>query len=86
MLQSCYHKLAVTGTLSFHGVYQLISFDAEKNLKNNKAEIKGGFTIKMTQFKIAPPSLMGISSDDAIKIAFYVVYSLIQKSHTWWKK
>jgi len=68
------NKLTVTGTLSFHGVSQVITFEAEKNIVNNKAEIKGSFIFKMTQFKIDPPSLMGIASDDNIKIDFFVVY------------
>lgn len=68
------NKLAVTGTLIFHGVSQLISFEAEKNIINNKAEIKGSFNIKMTQYKIDPPSLMGVPADDDIKIDFDVIY------------
>lgn len=68
------NKLTVAGTLSFHGVSQVITFDAEKKIINNKAEIKGSFIIKMTQYNIDPPSLMGIASDDNIKIDFYVIY------------
>lgn len=68
------NKLKVSGTLSFHGVSRDITFEAEKNIVNNKAEIKGSFIIKMTQYKIAPPALMGIASDDNIRIDFYVVY------------
>jgi polyisoprenoid-binding protein YceI len=66
--------LVVSGTLNFHGVSQLISFKAKKTIIKNKAEITGGFTVKMTQFKIDPPSLMGIATDDEIKINFKVIY------------
>ncbi len=68
------NKLAVTGTLGFHGVSNVISFEAEKNSVNNKVEIKGSFIIKMTQYKIDPPSMMGVAADDDIKIAFYMIY------------
>ena len=68
------NKLKVSGTLSFHGVSRDITFEAEKNIVNNIAEIKGSFIIKMTQYNIDPPSLMGIASDDNIKIDFYVIY------------
>jgi polyisoprenoid-binding protein YceI len=68
------NKLMVTGTLGFHGVNQTISFDADKNIKNDKAEVTGNFIVKMSQFAIKPPSLMGMATDDDIKISFKVVY------------
>jgi len=67
-------KLKVTGTLTFHSVNQPISFEALKKMNKNKAEITGEFSVKMTQFKIDPPSLMGIATDDEIKIAFKIIY------------
>lgn len=68
------NKLTVTGTLNFHGVNQTISFDADKNMINDKAEITGNFIVKMSQFNIKPPSLMGVATDDAIKISFKTIY------------
>ena len=68
------NKLTVTGTLKFHGVSQSISFEATKNTINNKAEITGNFIVKMTQFQIKPPSLMGMATDDDIKMEFKVLY------------
>ena len=68
------NKLAVNGTLNFHGVSQLISFEAEKDIINNKAEIRGSFNIKMTLFKIDPPTLLGIATEDDIKISFNLIY------------
>jgi polyisoprenoid-binding protein YceI len=68
------NKLIVSGTLIFHGVSQLISFDAEKKINNNKAEITGGFTVNMTQFNIDPPSLLGIATDDDIEVTFKTIY------------
>lgn len=68
------NKLSVEGTLSFHGVSKDISFEAEKTKNKNKIEITGGFDIKMTDFNIERPSLMGIAADDDIKITFDVLY------------
>jgi polyisoprenoid-binding protein YceI len=68
------NKLTVTGTLKFHDISQPITFEAEKNTANNKAEITGHFTVQMTQFNIKPPSLMGAATDDEIKLAFKVIY------------
>jgi polyisoprenoid-binding protein YceI len=68
------NKLIVNGTLQFHGVKHNISFDAYKSRNHNKSEIKGAFDIKMTDYKIEPPSLMGISTDDKIHIDFDVFF------------
>lgn len=68
------NKLSVTGTLSFHGVNRDITFEAEKNNKKNKIKVTGGFDIKMTDFNIEKPTLMGVATDDDIKITFDVLY------------
>ncbi len=62
------------GTLMFHGVGQPIIIKGNISKGGNKAEVTGEFTLKMTQFKIDPPSLMGISTDDEFKLTFKVVY------------
>jgi polyisoprenoid-binding protein YceI len=68
------NKLTVTGNLNFHGVNQVISFVANFNNQNNKIEVIGGFSVKITQFNIKPPSLMGMETKDEIKLDFRVVY------------
>ena len=68
------NKLSVEGTLNFHGVNKDISFVAEKSGNKNKIQVTGGFEIKMTDFKDDQPSLMGLDTDDKIKIKFDVVY------------
>jgi len=68
------NKLIVEGTLSFHGLNKDISFKAEKSVTKNKVEVKGGFEIKMTEFNVERPTLMGFATDDEIKITFDVIY------------
>jgi polyisoprenoid-binding protein YceI len=68
------NKLKVTGTLTFHGVSQLIGFDATVNNIKNKLNIEGGFNLNMTKFKIEPPSLLGVSTNEIIKLKFVAVY------------
>lgn len=68
------NKLTVTGTLKFHDVSQPITFEAVKSMINNKAEITGNFTVQMTEFKIKPPSLLGVATDNDIKLSFKVIY------------
>ena len=68
------NKIIVTGTMKFHGVSQPVTFEAEKTMVKDKAEITGNFVVKMTQFQIKPPSLMGVATDDDIKLAFKMIY------------
>ena len=67
-------KLEVTGTLKFHNVSQTISFEATKEMMKAKAKITGEFKVKMTQFNIDPPSLMGMSTKDEIGISFNLLF------------
>lgn len=67
-------KLTVTGTLKFHNVSKLISFEATKTNNKDKIKVEGGFSIKMTEFNIEPPSLMGMATDDEIKITFDLLF------------
>ena len=68
-------NLKVTGDLTFHGYKKKITFDAtKKKIGNNKIQVNGGFSINMKDFKVDPPSLMGISSDEMIKLSFEAVY------------
>lgn len=68
------NNLEVSGIIVFHGVRQRISFTAEKKDAKNKVEITGSFPLKMTDFKIEPPSLMGIATTDEFKISFDMFY------------
>ncbi len=68
------NKLSVDGTLSFHGVNKDISFVAEEKKNKNQVEVTGGFDVKMTEFNIEKPTLMGVATDDNIKITFDVLY------------
>jgi polyisoprenoid-binding protein YceI len=67
-------KLSVSGALTFHGVLQKVSFNAVVKKSKNRIEITGGFPLKMTAFKIEPPSLMGIATTDEFKISFDMFY------------
>ena len=63
-----------TGTLTFHGVGQPVDLLGNFNKEGNKLTFTGSFKLKMTQFKVDPPSLMGIKTDDEFKLDFKVVY------------
>jgi polyisoprenoid-binding protein YceI len=62
------------GTINFHGINQPVVIDGKLVKEGNKLIFSGEFKLKMSQFKIDPPSLMGISTDDEFKLSFKVVY------------
>ena len=68
------NKLNIKGKVNFHGVSKNINFEANQRNFEGKVEILGSFTIKMSQFNITPPSLMGMQTDDEFKIDFVATY------------
>ena len=68
--------LKVTGNLTFHGVSKPITFTAKAKNNGKELSVSGNFEIKITDFQITPPSLMGIATEDLIKLRFSVTYNL----------
>jgi len=62
------------GTLTFHGIAQPVTLQGKLTREGAKLTFTGEFKLKMTAFKIDPPSLMGISTDDEFKLEFKAVY------------
>ena len=63
-----------SGNMTFHGVSQPVAVKGKLTKEGNKLIFSGDFSLKMTQFKIDPPSLMGISTNDDFKLEFKVTY------------
>jgi polyisoprenoid-binding protein YceI len=63
-----------SGNLTFHGITQPVAMKGNITREGNKLTFAGSFTLKLTQFKVEPPSLMGIKSEDDFKLDFKVVY------------
>ena len=70
------NELMVAGNLTFHGVTKPITFSAKETDNGKELVITGNFEIKITDFKISPPSLMGLATEDLIKIRLSVSYPL----------
>lgn len=64
--------LSVKGNLTFHGVTNPVEFEASQRLINDQLSIKGKFSIKLTDYDLQPPSLLGIKAEDNIDINFSV--------------
>jgi len=67
-------SLQIAGNLTFHGVTKPVNIKAGKKLVNKTAEITGAFSINMKEYKIDPPTLMGVATDENIKFTFKMVY------------
>jgi polyisoprenoid-binding protein YceI len=63
-----------SGNLTFHGINQPVAMKGKITKDGNKLTVSGDFNLKMTQFKVDPPSLMGINTNDDFKLEFKVVY------------
>lgn len=63
-----------SGNITFHGVSVPISLKGKLTKEGNKLIFTGNFDLKMTQFGITPPSLMGITTQDDFKLEFKAVY------------
>ncbi|MBI5541878.1 MAG: YceI family protein [Bacteroidia bacterium] len=68
-------KLTVTGELNFHGVTKSITIDANSKITDQGIEVTGSFIVKISDFKIENPSLMGIPTNDNIALKFFVLYN-----------
>lgn len=66
--------LTVTGELTFHGVTRPLSFEVKTAEKGDKLEVTGGFSVNLTEFNIQRPTLMGLPTNDEIKVDFNMVY------------
>jgi len=61
-------EFKAAGTLTFHGIAQQVVLQGKLLREGTKLTFTGEFKLKMTAFKIDPPSLMGISTDDEFKL------------------
>lgn len=66
--------LTVVGTLTFHGVEKPVTFTAIRHDSNGQYHITGSFPVKLTDFGINPPRLLGIATDDQFNVSFDTTY------------
>jgi polyisoprenoid-binding protein YceI len=60
----------VTGRLTFHGVTREISFPVVPGRANHKINVKGGFEINLSDFKVERPALLGVAVKDKLNVSF----------------
>ncbi len=64
------NTVTAKGKLVFHGESKPFTIKAEQILEGSSLSIKGKFDVNMTEFGVKPPSLMGMSTDEEIKVSF----------------
>jgi polyisoprenoid-binding protein YceI len=69
-------SLKVIGKLTFHGITQDVVFTVLPQWKSDKLEVRGGFVLSLTAFKIERPSLLMIPVEDALRFTFVAVFQL----------
>lgn len=67
-------QLTVKGKLTFHGITRDITFTATRRNEGKNLMVTGGFPVKMSDFNIPAPSLLGFATEDEFQIRFVVVY------------
>jgi polyisoprenoid-binding protein YceI len=63
-------RYQVTGQLTFHGITREISFPVIPKRVDHKINVKGGFDINLSDYKVARPSLLGVAVKDKLTITF----------------
>ena len=64
---------AVSGDLNFHGVEKALACPVHFSVAKDQATATGSFAIKVTDFAVELPSLLGVKTKDEIRLAFAVV-------------
>lgn len=67
-------NLVVDGSLTFHGVSKPMSVPVKVKHIGDVVEVTGKFDIKLTDFNLDPPSLLGVATDDEIKLNFDIFF------------
>lgn len=76
------NSLTISGTLNFHNVQREITFTALQQTEGDKILISGGFQVDMTQYKVKPPSLLGMAVNKLIQLKFHLEFTKPDKDFT----
>lgn len=67
-------SLHFIGTLNFHGIEHNIESNALFQKKKRAIIVSGNFPVKLSDYKIKKPSLMGMEMDDVLKITYQFIF------------
>jgi polyisoprenoid-binding protein YceI len=69
ILKQDQNTIQAEGFLTFHGITQKIKFTAKKKL-DTQLIIEGDFVVKLSDYRVERPSLLGIKAENELKINF----------------
>jgi polyisoprenoid-binding protein YceI len=69
-------NFTATGNLTFHGITKPIEIKGTRKEVGNKLAVEGGFDFLLTDFKVEQPSLLGVKSENQVKMKFKVNFVL----------
>lgn len=69
-------NLKVTGKMTFHGVTNMITFQAYAKWNGDKLAITGSFVLSLTAFKVERPSLLMVPVKDELEFTVNEVFKL----------
>ncbi len=68
--------MTVTGKLTFHGITKPITMQATQQTNGGKLTVTGGFVYNLSDFNLDRPALLGLKTDDGVKMTFSVTFKL----------
>ncbi len=68
--------VAIQGNLTFHGVTKPITVQATRKYESTTLTVDGGFDVSLTDYGVVRPSLLGMKTDDTMKMKFMIVFKL----------
>jgi len=67
-------QFTAKGTMVFHGVTRPVTISGTLTRKKDKLVFAGSFKVKLTDFGVEPPSLLGLVTEDEFALRFEMVY------------
>lgn len=69
-------KVTIEGNLTFHGITKPKTIIVSREDFVNKLVIDGNFDVSLTEFNVERPSLIGMKTDDIIKLKFQLIFKI----------
>ena len=69
-------SMTATGKLTYHGLTKPITMQATRRDEAGKVILTGGFTYNLTDFNVERPALMGLKTEDEVKMKFVVTFKI----------
>jgi polyisoprenoid-binding protein YceI len=61
-------NVTLKGTLELHGVKQPLDIPGKLNMESDRVNFSGDFTLRLTEWGMKRPSLLGAQVDDVVKV------------------